>query len=90
MFDSNADDTRFDVVRVDRATGKKKVLRELGTIAGRWPAEAELKKLRELNRDPNVVFELQQRGLQKEFRASAFGDQTNKFAKWEDTDEGKP
>ena len=87
MFDSNTDDTRFDVVRVDRATGKKYVVREVGSIAGRWPAEAELKKLRELNRDPNVVFELQQSGVNKSFRASAFGDQTNKFAKWEDTEE---
>jgi hypothetical protein len=87
MFESNTDDTRFDVVRVDRATGKKQVLRQLGTIAGRWPAEAELKKLRELNRDPNVEFELQQSGAHKAFRASAFGDQTNKFAKWEDSEE---
>jgi len=87
MFDASTDDTRFDLVRVDRATGKKQVLREIGTIAGRWPAEAELKKLRELNRDPNVVFELQQSGAQKSFRASAFSDQTNKFAQWEETDE---
>lgn len=89
MFDSSTDETRFEMVRVDRATGKKQVLRECGTIAGRWPAEAELKKLRELNRDPNVVFELQQSGTQKSFRASAFGDQTNKFAKWEDPEEEK-
>jgi hypothetical protein len=87
MFESDTDESRFDVVRVDRATGKRQVLRQLGTIAGRWPAEAELKKLRELNRDPNVEFELQQSGAQKSFRASAFGDQTNKFAKWEDTEE---
>jgi len=89
MFDSSTDETRFDVVRVDRATGKKQVLRECGTISGRWPAEAELKKLRELNRDPNVVFELQQVGMQKSFRAAAFGDQTNQFAKWEETEEEK-
>lgn len=87
MFDSGTDETRFDVVRVDRATGKKQVVRALGSISGRWPAEAELKKLRELNRDPNVDFELQQSGVQKGFRASAFGDQTNKFAKWEDENE---
>lgn len=87
MFDANGDDVRFDLVRVDRASGKRQVLREHGTITGRWPAEAELKKLRELNRDPNVVFELQQVGMQKTFRASAFGDQTNKFSKWEDKEE---
>ena len=87
MFDSSSDETRFELVRVDRATGKKQVLREAGNISGRWPAEAELKKLRELNRDPNVVFELQQSGAHKAFRASAFGDQTNKFARWEDPDE---
>ncbi len=86
MFDNNGDDERFDLVRVDRATGKKQVLRQHGTITGRWSAESELKKLRELNRDPNVVFELQQIGMQKSFRASAFGDQTNKFSKWEDTE----
>ncbi len=87
MFDSSRDETRFDLVRVDRATGKKQVLREMGTISGRWPAEAELKKLRELNRDPNVVFELQQSGAHKSFRASAFGDQTNKFEKWKENEE---
>lgn len=87
MFDSSGDETRFDLVRCDRVTGKKVVLREPGTIQGRWPAEAELKKLRELNRDPNVSFELQQVGVQKAFRASAFTDQTNKFSKWEDNEE---
>jgi hypothetical protein len=87
MFDPNTDETRFDVMRVDRATGKKQMVRDVGTIAGRWPAEAELKKLREQNRDPNVVFELQQSGMNKTFRASAFGDQTNKFAKWEEPEE---
>ena len=89
MFDSSADEIRFDLVRCDRVTGKKVVLRDQGPIHGRWPAEAELKKLRELNRDPNVTFELQQAGVQKTFRASAFGDQTNKFAKWEDNEEQK-
>ncbi len=87
MFDTNGDEERFDLVRVDRATGKKQVLRQHGTILGRWPAETELRKLRELNRDPNIVFELQQVGMQKSFRASAFGDQTNKFSKWEDNEE---
>lgn len=87
MFDASADETRFDLVRCDRVTGKKVALREQGTIQGRWPAEAELKKMRELNRDPNVTFELQQVGVQKTFRASAFGDQTNRFEKWEDNEE---
>ncbi len=86
MFDASSDEARFDLVRVDRTTGRKQVLRDVGTITGHWAAEAELKKLRELNRDPNIVYELQPSSAHKTFRASAFGDQTNKFAKWEDTE----
>lgn len=87
MFEGNGNETRFDVVRCDRASGKKTVMKNWGQIEGRWPAEEALKRLRETNRDPNVEFELRESGKEKEFRATAFGDSTSRFAAWQDDED---
>lgn len=59
----------FELVRCDRTTGRRETIQDRGQVEGRWPAEAELKKLREANRDPNVDFEIKVVG-EKPFRAS--------------------
>ena len=72
MLDWNNEETKYELVRCDRVTGKRQTLSDCGEVAGRFPAEAELKKLREANRDPNVEFELKVVREDKPFRASAF------------------
>ena len=72
MLDWNNEDTKYELVRCDRVTGKRQTLSDRGEVAGRFPAEAELKKLREGNRDPNVEFELKVVRDEKPFRATAF------------------
>lgn len=74
MLDWNNEETKYELVRCDRATGKRQVLSDRGEVAGRFPAEAELKKLREGNRDPNVEFELKVVRDDKPFRATAFDE----------------
>lgn len=74
MLDWNNEETKYELVRCDRATGKRQVLSDRGEVAGRFPAEAELKKLREGNRDPNVEFELKVVREDKPFRATAFDE----------------
>ncbi len=86
MFHGDEADARFDLVRCDRATGKKTVMREWGQIEGRWPAEEALKRLRESNRDPNIEYELRDASKERTFRATALGDATSRFAAWEDNE----
>ncbi len=74
MLDWSKKDTKYELVRCDRVTGKRQILSDRGDVAGRWPAEAELKKLREANRDPNVEFELKVVRDDKPFRATAFDE----------------
>ncbi len=85
MLFRDHDTSQFNLVRCDRVSGKRTIVTKEGPIDGRWPAEAELKKLREQNRDPNIEFELQVVSTEPSFRASAFGDVTNKFAAWDDS-----
>jgi len=80
MLDWTNKTEKYELVRCDRATGKRKTLSEHGEVAGRWPAEAELKKLRESNRDPNVEFELKIVSDDKSFRATAFGENAERLA----------
>jgi hypothetical protein len=70
MLDWSNKETKYELVRCDRATGKRQVLSDRGEVEGRWPAEAELKKLRESNRDPNVEFELKVVSDDRGFKAS--------------------
>jgi hypothetical protein len=74
MLDWNNEDTKYELVRCDRATGKRQVLSDRGEVAGRFPAEAEMNKLRDSNRDPNVEFELKVVRDDKPFRATAFDE----------------
>ena len=80
MLDWTNKTEKYELVRCDRATGKRQTLREHGEVAGRWPAEAELKKLRESNRDPNVEFELKIVSDDKSFRAAGFGEGASRLA----------
>jgi hypothetical protein len=80
MLDWSNKDTKYELVRCDRATGKRQTLLDHGEVAGRWPAEAELKKLREANRDPNVEFELKVVSDEKSFRGASFGEGAERLA----------
>ncbi len=80
MLDWTNKTEKYELVRCDRATGKRQTLREHGEVAGRWPAEAELKKLRESNRDPNVEFELKIVSDDKSFRGAGFGEGASRLA----------
>ncbi len=74
MLEWNNKNTKYELVRCDRVTGRRQVLRDHGEVEGRWPAEAELKKLRDANRDPNVEFELKVVRDDSSMRVSAFGE----------------
>jgi hypothetical protein len=84
-FRDDNDSAKFDVVRINRATGERKVLQEREAIEGRWKADSVLKRMLESNRDPSVTFEVQAAGgSQKKFRAAAFGDATERLSAFKD------
>jgi len=80
------DSTRYDLVKVDRTTGKVTTVPRSAPILGRWLADEERKRLEQSNRDPNVAYEVRKAGTERGFRAAAFGDVTNKFKKLNDED----
>ena len=84
-FRDDNDSAKFDVVRINRATGERKILHEREAIEGRWKADSVLKKILETNRDPSITFEVQAAGQQqKKFRAAAFGDATERLTAFKD------
>jgi len=80
----------YELVRVNRTTGEREILRDRDSIEGRWAADAALKKAIEENRDPSYTYEVQPTASsKKKFRAAAFGDATDKFTAMKDPNEPK-
>jgi hypothetical protein len=48
--------TRYDIVAVDRTTGRKKVVTSIEPIRGRYAAQAQAEKLQRTARDPNLSY----------------------------------
>ncbi len=89
-FRDQDDAAYFELVRVNRSTGERKILDGQGPIEGRWAADAALKRAMEENRDPRVTFELQPAGkTQKKFRAAAFGDPTERMSTFKEPGQEK-
>ena len=78
------DSTRYDLVRVDRTTGKATTVPRTAPILGRWLADEERRRLEQSNRDPNIVIEVRKAGMTQDFRAAAFSDVTHKFKNFRD------
>jgi len=78
------DSTRYDLVRVDRTTGKATTVPRTAPILGRWLADEERRRLEQSNRDPNIVIEVRKAGMTQGFRAAAFSDVTHKFKNFRD------
>ena len=75
----------WDLVRVKRATGEREVVRERGSIQGRWTADNVMRKAMEGNRDPSITYEIQPAGVaRKKFRAAAFGESTEQLPAYKD------
>ena len=79
-FRDQDDSEFFEIVRVNRATGEKRILADRDLIEGRWNADNVVKKMMEENRDPSITFEVAKAGAaKKKFRAAAFGDATERL-----------
>ncbi len=86
-FRDQGDQTFFDLIRYDRATGKREIMKDQDPIEGRWAAEAALKRAIESNRNPNVSYEVHQaRETKPKFRAAAFGDATERIPAFKPSD----
>lgn len=68
-FPNHGEGAKFDIVRWDRVTDRKEVLREHSPVCGRWKAEAARKSLEDRNRDPNIVYQVQPTGAATPLRS---------------------
>ncbi len=83
-FDDNHAEV-WELVRVNRATGEREIVRDRVPIQGRWTADAALRRATEGNRDPSVTFEIQTAAAtRKKFRAAAFGEETEQLRAYKD------
>lgn len=83
-FDENQSEV-WELVRVNRATGEREIVRDRVPIQGRWTADAALRRATEANRDPSVTFEIQTAAAaKKKFRAAAFGEATEQMPAFRD------
>lgn len=83
-FDENQSEV-WELIRVNRTTGAREIVRDRVPIQGRWTADAALKRATETNRDPSVTFEIQAAATApKKFRAAAFGDETEQVRVYKD------
>jgi hypothetical protein len=75
----------WELVRVNRSTGAREIVRDRVPIQGRWTADAALRRATESNRDPSVTFEIQTAAAsRKKFRAAAFGEATEQIPAYKD------
>jgi hypothetical protein len=83
-FDENKSEV-FELIRINRATGEREIVRDRIPIQGRWTADAALRRATESNRDPSVTFEIQSAATApKKFRAAAFGEETEQLRVYKD------
>ena len=61
MKDDTGSITYYDLVELDRATGRRRVVPREQPVRGRYQAQTELERVQRSNRNPNLQYSLERR-----------------------------